>query len=168
MSEIDRQQFIAQQPIRRMQEFARLLDWNDLRFCPLRRPESSHGYFAFYGTTDEKFNLQIGQRSDLGENGYTASVIAERYGISFVPHQPFTLFDDSAELQAEANRLRPLLTRSNFKNRDWRRWFADQYPIAIMHCYRQRNKFLNEVRRRADQLAKEMRKQGLNPYDAQL
>jgi hypothetical protein len=154
-----------QQPVQRMQEFARLLGWNDLRFCPLRRPESPGGLFAFYCTTDAKFNLQIGQRSDLGISRYAAAVIAERYGISFVPHQPFTLCDDPAELLAEANRLRPLIARANFKNRAWRRWFAEQYPPWIMHRYRRRNKFLNAVRQRADQLAKEMRKQGLNPYD---
>jgi hypothetical protein len=166
MSEVARQKFIAQQPIQRMQHFARLLGWNDLRFCPFRRPESPDGFFVFYGTTDEKFNLQIGQRTDLGEKHYAAAVIAERYGISFVPHQPFTLCDDPAELLAEANRLRPLLARSNFKNPQWRRWLAEQHPTWIMHRYRQRNKFLNEVRQRAEQLAKQMRKQGLNPYDA--
>jgi hypothetical protein len=165
MDEIDRQRFIAAQPIRRVHEFARLLGWNDLRLWVFPRPESAGGFFAAYCTTDEKFNLQIAPCPSEGEDCYTAAIVAERYGITAVPHQRFTLFADSNALAAEANRLTPLLARSNFKNPQWRRWFAEQYPIWIMHRYRRRNKLLNHQRDRAMLIAAEMLHRGLNPYD---
>ena len=164
MDEPSRQRFIAAQPLSRIQTFARLLGWNDLRLHVVSWPESPAGFFPAYCTTDERFNLQIGQRHDLGPDHYAACVIAERYGISSAPHQPFTLFPDDESLRAEARRLFPLLGRANFKNPHWRRQFALKYPIRIMHRYRQRNKFLNEIRYQADALAQKMRKLGLNPY----
>lgn len=160
-----RSAFLALQPIQRVQQFAEFLGWRDVKVEAFAWPESADGFLVLYATTDERFNLQISRRHDLGPDHYVAAVVAERYGITSVPHQPFQLFDDLELLQAEARRLFPLVGRANFKHPAWRRQFAEQYPIRIMMRYRQRNKFLNQQRDRAVQIAAGMRSRGLNPYD---
>jgi hypothetical protein len=147
----DRQSFLASQPTACLQEFARQLGWNDLRLeCfPIVSPLFPQGYFALYSTTDSKLSLQIGPRADLGPNCYSIAVVASRYGIVAAPHQSFTLFDSPAELQTEIERLRPLFARVNFKNPAWRKTFARENPLWVMQQYRQRNKFLAQIRRQA-------------------
>lgn len=164
---MSRAAFIAAQPVQRVQQFAELVGWPDLRVYAIEWPEFEGRFFVAYCTTHERFNLQIARRQDLGPDHYTACVVAERYGITAVPHQPFQLFDDLSALQAEANRLFPLVGRANFKNPAWRRRFAEQFPTWVMMRYRRRNKFLNHQRDRATHIAVEMRNRGLNPYDYQ-
>lgn len=161
-----RRQFIAEQPEARVQKFARLLGWNDLRLHAIKSPSLSAPFIAAYWTTDARFNLQITGCPNLGETHYQATVVAERFGITAVPHQAFQLFEDAEELIAEALRLCPWLGRSNFKNRCWRQWFAERYPIWIMRTYRQRNKRLNRIRRQANALAASARRNGVSPYCA--
>lgn len=147
----NRQSFVASQPVRRLQELARLLGWNDLRLeCfPIVSPLFPRGYFALYSTTDSKLSLQIGPRADLGPNSYSIAVVASRYGIVAAPHQSFTLPASDESLAAEAQRLSPWFARANFKDRAWRKRFAVENPLWIMQQYRQRNKFLSRLRQQA-------------------
>jgi hypothetical protein len=164
MDQDSRRRFIAEQPEARVQKFARLLGWNDLRLHAIESPSLSAPFIAAYWTTDARFNLQITRCPNLGETHYQATVVAERFGITAVPHQAFQLFEDAEELMAEALRLRPWLGRSNFRNRGWRQWFAERHPIWIMRIYRQRNKTLNRIRRQANALAASIRRNGVSPY----
>jgi hypothetical protein len=153
MFNLEQRKLIELQPLVRIQAFGRLLGWNGLRMdcfpCPDPNYRGPLGLFFLYSTTDRRFNLQISRRLDIGENGYTAAVIAERYGIIAVPHQSFVLHESDLELRVEADRLRAYFDRRNFKDAQWRRRFAEENPRWIMRQYRRRNKFLASIRRRA-------------------
>ena len=81
---MSRAAFIAAQPVQRVQQFAELVGWPDLRVYAIEWPEFEGRFFVAYCTTHERFNLQIARRQDLGPDHYTACVVAERYGITAV------------------------------------------------------------------------------------
>lgn len=139
------QQFIAAQPVLKMQRLAKLLGWNGLRLEYGRTPnderfnEEIRGrLFVYYMTTDEKFNLQINTYPHGQTRRHQATVKAERYGIIHTGWQHFELPDDEASLVRLAETLKPLLKRSNFKNRAWLKGFAAQNPNLVLPKHRRR------------------------------
>ncbi len=137
-SDSETQRFLSAQPLRQMQRLAELLGWNGLRLEYGRTPnderfnEEIRGHlFVCYMTTDEKFNLQINTYPHDQTRRHQATVKAERYGIIHTEWQHFELPDDEASLVRLAETLKPLLKRSNFKDRAWRKEFAAQHPHLV-------------------------------------
>ncbi|MFN0020220.1 MAG: hypothetical protein ACKVP0_18315 [Pirellulaceae bacterium] len=127
-----------------MQRLAEFLGWNGLRLEYGRIPKDERTkaelrgqIFIYYMTTDEKFNLQINTNPHGQTRQHQATVKAERYGIIHTEWQHFELPDDEASLVRLAETLKPLLKRSNFKDRDWRKEFAAQNP-HLVHSKRRR------------------------------
>ena len=127
---------LERQPLLRMQRFAELLGWRGLQLDCIRDPKVEGGVFISYMTSDWKFNLQINTQPHGQMRFHAATVKAERYRFSGLPFQSFELFDDEGCLQKEADRLRPLLARRNFKTPAWRRRFAAEHPKLVLPVHR--------------------------------
>lgn len=143
-SESDIQRLIAAQPLRQMQRLAELLGWKGLRLEWGRIPDVEHAnpelrgqVFIYYMTTDEKFNLQINTYPHGQARRHQATVKAERYGIIHTDWQHFELSNDEEGVIQLAEALKPILKRSNFKDRAWRKDFATQNP-HLVHRKRRR------------------------------
>ena len=105
-------------PIARVREFATLLGWKGLQLFLHR--SHAHGVIPWYQTPDNKFNLQINE-SPIGQIvRYQATIKADRYGITAMDYVSFELFDDQQSFESEAERIRPYLSRANWKLKTWR------------------------------------------------
>lgn len=129
---------LAAQPLAQMRRLASLLGWNGLCLWHFRVHKSdpycdrvAGGAIIYYMTTDEKFNLQINVQPHGQTRIHSATVKAERYGIINVDWHEFELPEIDQDLLRLAERLKPFLLRGNFKNRCWRRKFAEAHPLLV-------------------------------------
>src|SRR5687768_236494 len=112
----------AASPFYELQRFAELLGWRGLRQERTTSPHSGDA-IVWYWTTDRKLFLQINPYPQGQAEEYEATVVASRYGLapSAVGFHRFSLTTE--EITAAAERLRPILSRSNFRNRERRKRF---------------------------------------------
>lgn len=89
------------QPVRRVQYFASLLGWYDLRpdffldsFEHKPGPNFPLGVMLLYRTTDARFNLQVTARLAQGPDEYALFNRCPRFGFDSVGPAEFTLFPD--------------------------------------------------------------------------
>lgn len=135
----EQRRVLASKPIDRMRWFASLLNWNGLQLerVPCSPDEIAAwgvpgGIIAYYMTPDLKFDLQINE-NPIGQSvTHHATITADRYGIRNICWHPFTLFDDDDALRREAQRVRPWLDRSLYKNRRWLREFKARHPDMLL------------------------------------
>jgi hypothetical protein len=133
---------VLAEPCWRMRWFASLLNWNGLRLEWVRFtdedasnsigvPESR--ILVSYITTDQEFNIQINALPDRPRL-YQATVVPFRYGISpiKVGWHRFELFDDDARVAAEAQRLKPLLDRQQFRDPARRAAWKKAHPEFLL------------------------------------
>ena len=80
---------------------------------------------VFFQTTDEKLHLQINPHPIGQSKHFRATVIATRYGfpLNAVGFHDFSLTGSDDNLRLIAEKLKPILSRSNFKNKEWRKRF---------------------------------------------
>lgn len=117
---------VLAEPRWRMRWFASQLNWNGLNLEWVRFSDedalrgigvAESKIHIYYLTTNLRFSIQINKLHNHPRL-YQASVGPERYGICQIDidwHR-FELFDDDAQLEAEARRLKPFLDRQLFRN----------------------------------------------------
>ena len=108
-----------------LQRLAELLGWRGLREF-----HHSYGPIIWYETPDRNLHLQINANPQgQGQTKeFEATVVAVRYGFSpsAVCFHRFSLTAET--VTAAAERLRPVLARSNFRDRQWKRFLASRAP----------------------------------------
>ena len=106
-----------------IQRLAELLGWRGLRQESQLSPESGNP-LVWYWTTDRKFFFQVNPYPQGQADEYEATVVAGRYGLHplAVGFHRFSLVNETIE--DAAKRLGPILSRSNFRNREWRKRFT--------------------------------------------
>ena len=110
---------------------ADLLGWRGLRQEQMSAPDSGEP-IVWYWTTDRKLFLHINPSPQGQAENYAATVYAERYRIPFtaVGFHPFSVYETAEDA---ANRLRPILACSDFRNREWRKRFMAPSLTAHKH-----------------------------------
>ena len=84
-----------------------------------------------YWTTDKKFHLQINASPVGQETTYQATIIAERYGLLPIGWQTLALHN-LENAKAEADRLKPYLSRSVLRNGSSRRRFVREHVHLLL------------------------------------
>jgi hypothetical protein len=112
---------LGAQPIFELRRFAELLGWRGLRLVHVTLDDGR--LVIFYQTTDEKLHLQINPHPLGQATHYRATVIATRYGfpLDAVGFHDFSLTGRDDDLQLTAERLKAILSRRNFRNKEWRK-----------------------------------------------
>ena len=121
-----------------VKRFAALLGWNGIQ--RKRMSLEPHIYVSlppgtvatYWSTTDSRFFIHINQ-SIAGQFGaYRVCVVPDRYDIGptdFVDCR----FANAVEAANEAKRLAPLLARTHFRDRIWRRRYLERNPTKLLH-----------------------------------
>ena len=140
---VDQRRILGARPIHRMRWFASLLNWHGLQLewvlpHDVMEQTAVPDLVVYYMTTDPKFNLQINEVSSGQSITHQATIKAYRYGIRHVDWHAFTLSDDNAELMSEADRLRPYLDRSLYRNREWRTELKLRHPEIMLPSRKKR------------------------------
>ncbi|HJT32426.1 MAG TPA: hypothetical protein VJ783_10320 [Pirellulales bacterium] len=132
---------VLAKPYWRMRWFASLLNWNGLQLQWLRLSAADAAALpgvrepeiaVFYVTTDREFHIQINELPDR-PTLHQATIGPFRYGIG--PHvgwHRFELFDDDADLIAEAQRLKPFLDRQQFRDPARRAAWKKGHPDLVL------------------------------------
>jgi hypothetical protein len=112
---------VGAQPAFRLRRFAELLGWRGLRLGHVVLDDGS--LVLWYQTTDEEFHLQVNPYPQGQSTRYQATVIAVRYGLPLnaVGFHEFSLSGEDEDLLHAAEKLKPILCRKNFKNKEWRK-----------------------------------------------
>lgn len=131
---------VLAKPYWRMRWFASLLSWHGLQLQWLRLndidavrwpnvPDAK--VLVYYATTDREFHIQINELPDR-PSLHQATIGPFRYGIGHVGWHRFDLFDDDADLIAEAQRLKPFLDRRLFRDPVSRAAWKKAHPELIL------------------------------------
>lgn len=143
----EQRQIVLTRPFWRMRWFASLLGWRGLQLSWLRLSDENLAkskmsvedaklywpgmILIHYQTTDVEFKIQINEQSPHNSCRYKATVGPHRYGLAFVGWHPFELFKSDADLVAEAERLRPVLDRQQYRNPIRRARFKRAHPELL-------------------------------------
>ena len=138
------------EPCWRMRWFASLLNWNGLELGWVRFSDEDASRWAsvpasrilvHYVTTDQEFHIQINGLPDHPRI-YQATVGPFRYGISQtkIGWHRFELFGDRNKLAAEAERLKPLLDRQQFRDPARRAAWKKSHPEFLLKGRRWRRR----------------------------
>ena len=118
-----KQAILEAQPIAELRRFAELLGWRGLQH---RHVTLDNGRLCvFFQTTDEKLNLQINPHPIEQTTHFRATVNATRYGfpLDAVGFHDFSLTGNDDDLRRTAEKLKPILSRQNFRDKEWRKRF---------------------------------------------
>lgn len=134
---------VLSKPYWRMRWFASLLNWHGLVLEWVRFGDedartsigvSESRILVYYVTNDREFHIQINELPD-GPNVYQATMGPFRYGIGChfaIGWHRFELFENDAELVAEAQRLKPFLDRQQFRDPVRRAAWKKAHPEFVI------------------------------------